>query len=152
MAQGDVIAFDDWIRAVMEKQHDHENDAFLLALHTGTSPPTVTTAIPHWGGTGTTDLSANEAPAGGNYSAGGASCANPTVSINAGVVEIDCDDPATWAVNASNPTDVEFGVLYNNTLAAKLCVLYVDLGGTFDMTTGDLSVSWGAPMMTANQA
>ena len=152
MAQGDVVFFDQWLVDVGEKKHDHENDAFLIALTDGTTTPSTTTADPRWGAGGSTNFSTEECAAGGNYSAGGASLANPSVALVGGAAEYDWDDPATWSQHASNPTDATWGIIYNNTSAGKECVGYVDLGGAFNMTTGDLDITFGAPAASLDQA
>lgn len=151
MAQGDVVFFDQWLVDVAEAKQDHELGVFFLGLVTNATVPADTTADPRWGAGGTTNFKTNEVIPGGNYAADGASLANPSVALVGGLAEIDTDDPATWAQNASNPTNAQWGIIYNNQ-AAKECVGYVDLGGAFDMTTGDLDVNWGAPMATLNQA
>jgi hypothetical protein len=145
MAQGDVVFFDQWMVDVAEAKMDHELGAFFCALVSNTSPPVVATAVPHWNGTGTTNLQANEvAPATGNYTANGNTLANPSVALVGGNAEIDFDDPAAWLQNASNPTNAAWAVIYNNQ-AAKEGVGFIDLGGVFDMTTGDLTITLGAP-------
>ena len=151
MAQGDVFAFDQYLVDLAGAKQDMELGVFFLGLVTNATVPAITTSDPRWGAGGLTNFKTTEVTPGGNYVADGASLANPTVTLNAGVCEIDMDDPATWTQNASNPTDATWGIVYNNQ-AAKECVCYVDLGGAFNMTTGDLDVNWGAPMMTLNQA
>ena len=145
MAQGDVVFFDQWMVDVAEAKMDHELGAFFMALVNNTGAPGVGTAVPHWNGTGTTNLQANEVtPKTGNYAADGKSLANPSVALVAGDAEIDFDDPGVWAQNASNPTNAYWAVIYNNQ-AFKEAVGFIDLGGLFDMTTGDLTVTLGAP-------
>lgn len=151
MAQGDVVFFDQHLLDMAEKQHDHELDAFNLGYITAAVTPLVTTPIPHWAGTGTTNFFTNEVAIGGNYT-GPLALANPSATIVAGLVEIDFDDPVQVAQNASNAVDFTWGIIYNNTLTSKHAVGFVDLGGAFDGTTGDLDVIWGAPCATLNQA
>ena len=147
MPQGTTVAFDQWMVDLAEALMDHETGTFYIALVNNTSPPTVSTAIPHWNGTGTTNLQANEvSPTTGNYTANGHALTNPTVALVGGNAEIDFDDKGVYAQNASNPTDAFYAVIYNNS-AAKHCVLYIELGGVFDMTTGDLTITFGAPLM-----
>lgn len=152
MAQGDVVVFDQFLVDVCEALHDLENDVIKCALITSATTPAATTADPRWGAGGSTNLSTDEVTAGGNYTAGGNTCANPAVTLNAGAAEIDFDDPAVWSQNASNPTNARWGIVYNDTDAGKRAIGYVDLGSTFDMTTGDLTITWGAPFATLNQA
>ncbi len=151
MAQGDGVLFDQALLDMAESKHDFEAGAFFLGLVDAVTTPTSTTADPRWGAGGTTNFKAREVTPGGNYAADGKSLANPSATLNAGLVDIDMDDPAVWSSNASNPTDATWGIIYNNQ-AAKEAVAFVDLGGAFDMTTGDLTVTFGAPLATLNQA
>ena len=152
MAQGTVVFFDQWLVDVAEALMDHETGTFYMALVNNTSAPVIDTAIPHWDGTGTTNLQANEvSPATGNYAANGKVLANPSVALTGGAAEIDFDDPGVWSQHASNPTDAYWAVIYNNS-ADKHGVGFIDLGGLFNMTTGDLTVTLGAPCATLNQA
>ena len=152
MAQGDVVFFDQFLVDCMEKVHNLESDTIKLALVDSTTTPATTTAVPTWGSGGTTNFSSNEVTAGGNYTAGGAACSNPSVTLSGGVAQIDMDDPATWSQAAGNPTNARWGILYNDTATNNECIGYVDLGSAFDMTTGDLTVAWGAPLATFDQA
>ena len=43
-------------------------------------------------------------------------------------------------------------MIYDDTTTNKNCIGYVDLGGVFDATTGDLTITWGAPFATVDQA
>lgn len=154
MAQGEVFVFDQFLENVFDADiHDFgaTPNTIKCAIVDNTIVPAVTTADPHWGGTGTTNLAANE-QTGGNFTAGGNVCATASASLNAGVLEIDFGDPATWAQNVSNPTTCYWGIIYDDTVASKKCIGYVDLGGVFDATTGDLTITWGAPFATVDQA
>ena len=152
MAQGDLVFFDQFLVDVYEGKHNLETDALFLGLTDGSTTPTATTAIPYWGAGGTTNFKAEECTPGGNYAADGAALANPSVTLNGGLAEIDWDDPATWATHASNPTDATWGIIYNSTATNKECIGFVDLGGAFNMTTGPLSITFGTPAATHNQA
>lgn len=143
MAQGDVVFFDQFLVDVLEKRHDLEADDIKLALITNAVTPAATDADPRWGAGGSTNFSSNQVTPGGNYSTGGASIANPAVTLTGGLAMFDGDD-VTWAQNASNPTNATWGIIYNNTDAGLRCLGYVDLGGAFNMTTGPLSVVWNA--------
>jgi len=147
MAQGTVTSFDQWMVDLGEALMDHETGVFYIALVNSTSPPVVGTAIPHWNGTGTTNLQANEvSPTTGSYTANGHLLVNPTCTLVGGNAEIDFDDPSVYTQNAASPTNAFYAVIYNNA-ATKHCVAFIELGGTFDMTTGDLTITFGAPFM-----
>ena len=151
MAQGDVVVFDQFLVDSMEQIHNMEADLIKVALVDGTIVPTDATLDPAYGAGGNINFATDECANGGNYVTGGATCANPAVTLNAGAAEIDFDDPATWAQHTLNPTDARYGIIYNDTSTGKKCVAYVDLGSTFDMTTGDLTITWGNPFATLDQ-
>ncbi len=156
MAQGDVVVFDSFLAYQMEGADSPFDigatpNVLKCAIVNNVIVPSTTTADPAWGAGGTTNLSANE-ETGTNYPAGGRALASPAVTDNAGVIEIDFGDPATWSQDASNPTAAWWGIIYDDTTANKNCIGYVDLGGIFDATTGDLTITWGTPFATVNQA
>lgn len=156
MAQGTVVVFDDFLEYVLlgnaENPFDFgaTPDVIKCAIVNNTSPPVITTANPTWG-VGGTNLSTNE-ETGTNFPAGGVACASLAVTNNAGTIELDFGDPATWSQDVANPTACWWGVIYSDTAVAKECIGFVDLGGVFDATTGDLTITWGAPFATLNQA
>lgn len=152
MAQGDVVVFDQFLVDALEKVHDMENDVIKCALITAVQTPVATSADPRWGAGGTTNFATDQVTPGGNYTTGGNTCAAPSVTLVGGAAEIDFGDPAAWLQNAGNPTNARWGIIYNDTAAGKNCIGFVDLGSAFDMTTGDLTITWGAPFATLNQA
>lgn len=143
MAQGDVVFFDQFLVDALEKVHDLENDTIKVGLTDGTTTPAATTADPRWGAGGTTNFSSEEVTAGGNYTAGGATPAAPSVTLSGGAAVFDAGD-VSWSQNGSNPTNARWGIIYNDTATGKNAIGYVDLGSAFDMTTGDLSIAWNA--------
>jgi len=56
MAAGDVTLFDQFLADLANGEHDMDADEFKLAFITDTVTPTTATAVPHFNGTGTTDL------------------------------------------------------------------------------------------------
>lgn len=157
MAQGDVVVFDQFLLNTLkgnpENPHDFGATANTIkcAIVNNATVPAATTADPCWGAGGTTNFATNE-QTGGNFTAGGQTCASAAVTNNAGTIELDFGDPATWSQNVSNPTTCFWGIVYDDTATNKNCIAYVDLGGVFDATTGDLTITWGAPFATLNQA
>jgi len=144
MAQGDVIVFDQFMVDVGEEVHQLETDTFKIGLTTGATTPSTTTADPRWGAGGTTNFATEQVTPGGNYVSGGATCSNPTYDLTGGLAQFDADDPAAWAANASNPTNATWGILYNDTATGKNAIAAIDLGGSFNMTTGPLTITFGA--------
>ena len=147
MAQGDVVFFNEFLEDEGQGVHNLTSDSIKVALSDGTTTPTAATADPRWGAGGTTNFAAEEAaPQGGNYTAGGTDI-NATFSESAGTATLDGDD-LSWLSNAGNPTNATWAIIYNNTSAGKEAIGYVDLGGSFDMTTGDLTITWAAAIAT----
>jgi hypothetical protein len=143
MAQGDVVFFDQALVDVLEKVHNLETDTIKLGITTGVVTPSATTSDPRWGAGGGTNLATNEVTPGGNYAAGGPAIANPAVTLTGGLAMFDGDDVSV-AANAGNPTNAVWGIIYNDTAAGKNALGFVDLGGTFNMTGGNLDVLWNA--------
>ncbi len=156
MVQGDVVIFDDAIEYLLTGSPDcpfdlgATPDTIKVAIINDTITPSTTTADPAWGAGGTTNLSTNE-ESGDQYPVGGKTIGSVVVSIVGGVPQLDMADPTTWAQGGANPTVCHWGVVYSDTASNKNCLAYVDLGGLFDATTGDLTITWGAPFMTADQ-
>lgn len=113
----------------------NSSDTYKLALITATLAPTAADALPHFGGTGTTDISTNEVTPGGNYSAGGVTLTTVTVALNAGVAEFKADK-VSIAQHASNPTNARYAVIYNDTLASKRCIAFINLDSARDLSAG----------------
>ena len=152
MAAGDIVFYDAFLVNVQEKVFNLETDTIKLGLVTSTYTPTATDAEPCWGAGGTTNTSTNQVTPGGNYVTGGASVANPTVTLTGGAGVFDGDD-VSIAQHASNPTNARWGVLYSDTATNKECLGYVDLGTTIDLSAGAFSVTWNASgIMSMNQA
>lgn len=154
MAQGDVVVFDQFMENVFDSGiHDFgaTPNTIKCAIVDNSTVPSATTADPCWGAGGTTNFASNEMT-GGNFSAGGNACASASASLNGGALELDFGDPATWSQNASNPATCYYGIIYDDTATNKNCIGYVDLGGVFDAATGDLTITWGAPFATVDQA
>jgi len=159
MAQGDVHVFDAFLENVFDSGiHDFGATpntikcALIKSAANGGDDPAITDTDPCWGAGGTTNFATAQVTPGGNYTTGGNTCATASASLSGGTLQIDFGDPASWAQNASNPTNARWGIVYDDTTANKNCIAYVDLGSDFDMTTGDLTITWGAPFATVNQA
>lgn len=143
MAQGDVVFFDQFLADVQEGVHNLETDTLKIGFTIGTTTPTATTADPRWGAGGTTNFSSEEVTPGGNYTTGGPTIANNSITLSAGAAVFDGDDIAITQ-NGSNPTNARWGIIYNDTAAGKNAVGFVDYGSAIDMSAGDFSITWSA--------
>lgn len=155
MAQGDVVFFDQFLEDLAigtDVGHDFgaTPHTIMCAIVDSTTTPTTTTADPRWGAGGTTNFSTWEVTVAGDYSAGGNECTTAGITNNAGTIEFDWGNPTAWATGTD--ADAKWGIVYNDTIAGKQCIGYVDLGTAFDMSTGTLTITWGTPVATLNQA
>lgn len=141
MAAGDIITFRQALVNFSKGVHDLDGDGLKLALVDSTITPSASTAGPHWGGTGTTDLSANEV-SGTGYTAGGTNISGTITSTGSGPLFDGVD--VTWALDAAGPTNARWAILYNDTDANKRCILAVDLGAVIDLTATSLTIRWDA--------
>lgn len=140
MAQGDFTVFDQFILDLGNKIMDMDGDTFKIGLITSAATPATTTAGPHWGGTGTTNFATNEVTPGGNYAANGPSLTSVTWSLSGGQANWDSANVSILQ-NGANPTNVRWGIIYDDTDANKRCVGYLDFGSDTDLTAGDLTVT-----------
>lgn len=150
MATGDFKVFDEWIIEAQKVAHPVTND-WKIAFITSATTPAETDADPHFGGTGTTDLSTNEVTPGGNYSAGGVALTTEAHTEAAGTATWNSDN-VTVAQNASNPTNVRWGVLYDNTDANKKAMGFYDFGADRNLTTGALTLTTSSGWWTSTTA
>ena len=112
-----------------------------IAITDGTTAPIENATDPRWAAGGSPDFSAEEVTPGGNYSAGGQVVDGADTWVLSGaIVTFDLDD-FTWAQNGSNPTNAADIIGYVND-ANDYALFFLDIGTTFDMTTGDLVITW----------
>lgn len=146
MAIGDVTVFAKYKEDVGDKLHNMSGDTFKIGLVDSVTTPTETISDPRWGAGGGTNFATNEVTPGGNYSAGGPSLSvtiTDNWSLSTATAKFDGDD-VSILVNASNPTDARWGIIYNDTDAGKRAVGFIDLGSVIDLTAGDFTITWNA--------
>lgn len=144
MAAGDLTVFEQFYFDLAAGLHDLRaaEDIVKLAFVTSTQSISAALADPRWGAAGSTDLSSNEA-SGGNYASGGADISN-TLTLTGGDAVVDGTDPSVYTKNGSNPADIRYGILYNDTDTGKRAILALDLGAVIDGTAGDLTITFNA--------
>ena len=143
MAAGDVHIFNEFLEDVGLAIHQLETDTFKCALINNSTVPTEATVIPHFGGTGTTDLSGGEMAGVNGYTSGGEDI-GATYSETTGTATFDGATNPSWTQNASGFTTAYYAIIYNDTSVNKECVAYVDLGGPVSLQAGDVSITWAA--------
>lgn len=141
MATGDVKWFGQGLHDLGNKIHDMDGDDWRLGLITSAATPSVTTAAPHWGGTGTTNFSTNQVGTGGTSYTGPVALASEAWTLVSGVPTFRAD-VVTLAQDASGFTNARWGIIYNNTDANKRAVAFIDLGSDRSIVTGPLAIDW----------
>ena len=142
MAQGTVTMFEEFLGTIGLGEFNLNTDEYRIGIITSANAPIANDPDPGWHASRTTNFLATEVTPGGNYSTGGTDITN-IFSEAAGVATFDAADLLPYvAQNASNATDARWGILYNNTDADKKAIGFLDFGSVFDMTTGDLNITW----------
>lgn len=141
MATGDIKWFAQALHDLGEKIHDMSSDDFRLGIVTSVVTPALSTAAPHWGGTGTTNLATNQVSTGGTSYTAPIALTTESWSLVSNVPTFRAD-AVTIAQDASGFTNGRWGIIYNNTDANKRAIAFVDLGSDRSIVTGPLTIDW----------
>jgi hypothetical protein len=155
MATGTVKWFAQGLLDLGNKIHDLDGDDLRIGIVTTTTVPSVTTAAPHWGGTGTTNFATNQVATATAYT-GPIALTTKTWSIVSGVDTLRAD-VVTVAQDAGGFTNGAYGIIYNNTDANKRALAYVELSaaGTLSLVAGSVTIDWAGAtndILTLTQA
>lgn len=143
MARGDIKWFAQALHDLGNKIHDMDGDDFRLGIVTNATAPTVNTAAPHWGGTGTVNFSANQVSTAGSTYTGPIALATEQWILTATGPEFRITGDVTIAQDASTGfMDGYWAIIYNNSDANKRCICYIDLGGPAGNKYGPLEIKW----------
>lgn len=145
MATGDIKWFSQALQDLGSKIHnlgsDTLNYGIIKSSANGGFDPTLSLAAPHWGGTGTTNLSTGQVTTGGTSYTGPAALGSVTwtqvsnvPTLRAGVITLNQD--------ASGFTNGRWLIIYNNSDANKRAIAFVDLGSDRSLVTGQLVIDW----------
>ena len=142
MATGDVKWFAQGVLDLGNKIHNLASDALQLGIVTTATVPSMSTAGPHWGGTGTTNFATNQVGTGGGYT-GPITLASVTWTNVSGVLTLRATD-VVIPQNASGFSNGAYGIIFNNTDANKRAIAYVELSaaGTSSIVSGSLTIDW----------
>lgn len=141
MAVGDIKWFAQALHDLGNKIHDLDGDTLKLGIVTSTVTPALSTAAPHWGGTGTTNLATNQVATGGTSYTGPQTLASKTWAVVSNVPTFRAD-VVTLAQDASGFTNGRWGIIYNDTDANKRALAFVDLGSDRSLVSGSLTIDW----------
>ena len=142
MATGDIKWFSAAILQLGTKLHTLTSDTLNLGIVTTATVPSITTAIPHWGGTGTTNFATNQVGTGGGYT-GPVTLASVTWTDVSGVLTLRATD-VVIPQNASGLSTGAYGIIYNNTDANKRALGYIELSsaGTLSIVSGSVTIDF----------
>ncbi len=146
MAAGDVTFFNQFLLDVGNKIHDLDGDDWRIGLVTTATVPAKTTAGPHWGGTGTTNFATNQVSTGGSSYTGPVALTTETYAATGNNLIWSADKVGPLAQDASGPTNIAYGIVYNNTDANKRAAAFVELSaaGAVSLVSGPLEIRWNS--------
>lgn len=118
-------------------------DTLKLGIVTTATVPAANTADPRWGAGGTTNFSTNQVATGGTSYTGPITLAGVTWSIVSGVPTLRATN-VTLAQDASGFTNGAYGILYDDTLAGKYAIGYIELSaaGAASLVAGSIVIDW----------
>jgi hypothetical protein len=142
MATGDIKWFQQGLLDLGNKIHNLSADALQLGIVTSGTVPTMATAAPHWGGTGTTNFASTQVGTGGGYT-GPVTLASVTWTNVSGVITLRATD-GVIPQNASGFTNGAWGIIYNDTDANKRAIGFIELssGGTLSIVSGSVTIDF----------
>ena len=142
MATGDIKWFQQAVLDLGNKIHNLSSDVLQLGIVTVTTVPSMATAAPHWGGTGTTNFATNQVGIGGGYT-GPITLAGVTWTNVAGVLTLRATDPVI-PQNAAGFSNGAYGIIFNNTDANKRALGYIELSsaGTLTIVSGSVTIDF----------
>jgi hypothetical protein len=143
MAAGEMKWFRQGLMDLGNKIHDLDGDDWRLGIVTDATVPAISTAAPHWGGSGTTDFSANEVDATETAYTGPIALSTETWQLMTGGAEM-LAAKVVIAQDAAGPADIAYGIVFNNTDANKRAIGWVeiDAAGAASLVTGPIEIRW----------
>lgn len=150
MATGTIKWFAQALEDLGNKLHNINGDTLKMGIVTTSTVPSLSTAAPHWGGTGTTNFATNQvATTGTSYtgpktleiSSGGGGSQTWALVSNVPTLRADT---ITMAQDASGFTNGAYGIIYNDTDANKRAIAFIELssGGTLSLVSGQVVIDW----------
>lgn len=143
MATGTVKWFAQGLLDLGNKIHNLSSDDIRMGIVTTATVPAVTTAGPHWGGTGTTNFLSSQVVVTGTSYTAPVILTSETWTTVSGVPTFRAD-VVNLAQDASGFTNGAYGIIYNNTDANKRAIAYVELSaaGALSLVAGAVSIDW----------
>jgi len=142
MATGDIKWFAQGLMDLGNKLHDMDTDTLKLGIVTNSTVPSLSTAAPHYGGTGTTNFATN-AVATGTAWTGPVTLGSKTWSLVSNVPTFRAA-VVSIAQDAGGFTNGAYGIIYNDSDANKRAIAFVELSsaGTLSLVAGAVDIDW----------
>ena len=145
MATGDIKWFSAGLLQLGTKIHNLTSDTLKLGIVTTATVPTTDTALPHWGGTGTTNFATNQVGTGGGYTGPITLAAVTFTEIGASpkVPTLRATD-VVIPQNAGGFANGAYGIIYNDTDANKRALGFIEISsaGTASIVSGSLTLDF----------
>jgi len=143
MATGDIKWFAQGLHDLGEKIHDLSSDTYKMGIVTTATVPSLSTAAPHWGGTGTTNFASSQVSTGTSYTDGGPTLASISWTLVSNVPTFRATN-ITIDQDGSGFTNGAYGIIYNSTDANKRAIAFVELSsaGTLSLQSGSVTIDW----------
>ena len=143
MATGTVKFFAAGLLDLGNKVHNLSSDVLKLGIVTTATVPAIGTAVPHFGGTGTTNFATNQVGIAGTSYTGPLTLTTVTWTNVSNVPTLRADI-VTLNQDASGFTTGAYGILFNNTDANKRALAWVEISaaGTASLVSGQLVIDW----------
>lgn len=146
MAQGDIVAYNDFKEQLFKKIHDLVNDTVKVTLHTSYTPNIDSHQV--WA-----DVSSTEYSTASGYTAGGKTLANKSVTQdNTNDRALWDADDVTWtSLGALSPATPSHAIIWNDTPTSPADPLlnYVVLGTTAT-NGGNYTLQWSSSPSAIN--
>lgn len=120
----------------------HSADTLKLGIVTNAQVPAVDTADPRWGSGGSTNFSTSQVATATGYS-GPITLTGVTYTRSLGVNALDFNDVSINS-DAAGFANAYYAIIYDDTVAGKYCLGFIDLGGPVSIVTGPLNINLNA--------
>jgi hypothetical protein len=144
MARGDIHWFNSSGLNGFKKAFDLSADVVKIGIINGANIPTVNTPNPAWGANGSTNFSLDEVVHNGAAYVGPITMNSVTFTQVANIPTFAANSVVIAQDLASGFTNGNFGVMYSDTHANKLCFAFLDLGGPVGNQNGPININWNS--------
>ena len=142
MATGDIKWFPAALLDLGNKVHNLSSDTLKMGVVTTSNVPALSTAAPHWGGTGATNFASTQVGTGGGYTAP-ITLASVTWTNVSNVPTLRAAD-IVIPQNVSGFSNGAYGIIYNDTDVNKRALGWIELSsaGAASIVSGSITIDF----------